>query len=469
MHNVIMGNLDGNLRKIAFDISHVRQIISRPKINIVFSSAQAGLLLEQEGEIYTVKELRPQDPIKPYFILLHSGVAFNVSDYQILFNVKSLPDGLLSGRDIENRACLCAQYGSAETDSFGAAEACLSERDYRTSAGAISAEEFKNIKEMIQKMKQGEFFEALTMEFTGKIKEIASELIEFRKDIQKRIEPDIVQMAVKDIPEASYQLEGINETLEKSTMKIMDINEEQMELANSQHDLLRALISGNGQGAAVGALWEEGRELTLKIRALFSAMPSEAKEAADFIAPNLNSAMEQMSQKGDPERIIEMLEEPIGVINDLVRDCGNGHEQFARLEELNHGLAELVHRVQENGKNPAKEAEPENRKAEALRQQMNVLKKMSELSLSMMEPLSFQDLVGQRIQRIIKLVKNMEMRIEDLIISFGIKFRKHREDPGKSYEELKKDVEKYRSELKGPQRDGQGLKQSDIDDLLETL
>jgi len=100
---------------------------------------------------------------------------------------------------------------------------------------------------------------------------------------------------------------------------------------------------------------------------------------------------------------------------------------------------------------------------------MNALKKISDLSLSMMEPLSFQDLVGQRIQRIIKLVKNMEMRIEDLIVSFGIKFRKHREDPGKSYAELKKDVEKYRLEQRGPQREGQGLKQSDIDDLLETL
>ncbi len=469
MHNVIMGNLDGNLQRIAFDIRSVRQIISRHKINIVVSVDQAGLLLEQEGEIYPVKDLMPQDPIKPYFILLHSGVAFNVSDYQILFNVKALPDGMLSGLDIEDRLCLCAQYRPGEADQSGAGEASLTELDRRVSAGTISAEEFKNLKETIQKLKQGEFFEGLTMEFTGKIKEIARELVEFRTDIRKRIESDFVEMAAKDIPEASYQLEGINETLEKSTMKIMDINEEQIELANSQHDLLRALILGNGQGTAAGAFWEEGRELTLKIRALLGAMPHEAKEAADFILPNLNLAIEQMSQRGDPERIIEALEEPIGVIKDLVRDCGNSPEQFGRLEELNTGLAELVDRVQQNGKSVSKAPEPENRKAEALRQQMNVLKKISDLSLSMMEPLSFQDLVGQRIQRIIKLVKNMEMRIEDLIVSFGIKFRKHREDPGKSYAELKKDVEKYRLEQRGPRREGLGLKQSDIDDLLETL
>jgi chemotaxis regulatin CheY-phosphate phosphatase CheZ len=307
------------------------------------------------------------------------------------------------------------------------------------------------------------------MEFTGKIKEIARELIEFRKDIQKRIEPDIIEIAAKDIPEASYQLEGINENLEKSTMKIMDINEEQMELSNSQYDQLRFLVSGNGQGVEAGTFWEEGRDLTLKIRALLGAMPQEAKEAADFILPNLNLAIEHMSQKDDLEQIIEALEEPIGIIKDLVRDCGNSHEPFARLEELNTRLAEMVGRVQENGNILSGQDLAPDKSLEALRHQMNVLKKISDLSLSMMEPLSFQDLVGQRIQRIIKLVKTMEMRIEDLIISFGIKFRRHREDPGKSYEDLKKDVEKYRAELKGPQREGQGLSQRAIDDLLATL
>jgi chemotaxis regulatin CheY-phosphate phosphatase CheZ len=97
------------------------------------------------------------------------------------------------------------------------------------------------------------------------------------------------------------------------------------------------------------------------------------------------------------------------------------------------------------------------------------LNKISSLSLSMMEPLSFQDLVGQRIQRIIRLVKTMETRIEDLIISFGIKLQRHREDPSRSFEDLDRDVEVYKSELKGPQRTGDGLKQDDIDALLDSL
>jgi chemotaxis regulatin CheY-phosphate phosphatase CheZ len=86
-----------------------------------------------------------------------------------------------------------------------------------------------------------------------------------------------------------------------------------------------------------------------------------------------------------------------------------------------------------------------------------------------MEPLSFQDLVGQRIQKIIKLVRSMEHRIEELIVSFGIKLKNHKEDPTKSFDDLNKDVEVYLSELKGPQREGEGLDQDGIDDLLSNL
>ena len=87
----------------------------------------------------------------------------------------------------------------------------------------------------------------------------------------------------------------------------------------------------------------------------------------------------------------------------------------------------------------------------------------------MMEPLSFQDLVGQRIQRIIRLVKTMEMRIEDLIISFGIKMQRHKENPAMTFEELDKEVAQYKSDLKGPQSDGEGLDQGEVDALLASL
>lgn len=229
--------------------------------------------------------------------------------------------------------------------------------DQKLSFGEISLEEMKDI---IQKLERVQFFESLTKEITGKIKDIAQELVDFRKDLQKKIEPGIIEMAARDIPEASHQLEGINETLENSTMKIMDINDEQMEIIRVQLEQLKTIQS-----------------------------------------------------RGEK---------------------------------------------QETG-----------RVSEIIAQQITALEKINNLSMSMTEPLSFQDLVGQRIQKIVKLVKSMELRIEDLIISFGIKIQKHREDPTMSYSDLHKEVEDYRSELKGPQDDGEGLDQNDIDALLSAL
>ena len=75
--------------------------------------------------------------------------------------------------------------------------------DEKIIAEGVSGIDLEHLQDMIKKMKSGEFFEALTTEFSGKVREIALELVEFRKDIQKRLEPEIVEMAAKEIPEAS--------------------------------------------------------------------------------------------------------------------------------------------------------------------------------------------------------------------------------------------------------------------------
>ncbi len=357
LNSVIMGRLDGNLERVAFDIGNVKQILSRYKANMVFSADDPALFLEVDGHVCPVREPVNRDDIKPYFIVLESGVAFNVSDYQLLFNVKELSSNLLSGTDVTGHQYLCRQNDSEDFSSEVFGEKPEGEN--------INMKEMEGLKDMIKDLKKGQFFEALTMEFSGKIKEIAQELIDFRKDLQKKIEPGIVEMASRDIPEASNQLEGINETLEESTMRIMDINEEQMEIINSQQINLGSFISGDGNSDGVSSLQ--------------------------------------------------------GNMMDIIKE------------------------------------------------QKDVLKSVGDLCMKMMEPLSFQDLVGQRIQKVVKLVKSMEVRIEDLIISFGIKVQKHKEDPNKSFEELKQEVAEYKSELKGPLREGKGMDQAGIDELLAAL
>lgn len=368
MEIAVMGNLDGEIERIAFNTEDIESIITRYGSSLVYSAEDPGMFLELGGQIFPVQGQVNKEDIKPYFIVLKSGVAFNSSDYQILFHVKELPNNLLSGTDVTGRHHLCRMYGNGKVEAKITKEPInLNNLDEKLDAGELSQADIDDLKTMIQKLRQGEFFELLTMEFSSKIKGIAKELIDFRKDIQAKIEPDIVEIASRDIPEASNQLEGINETLEESTMKIMDINEAQMELSKKQIKALDSCLSRgkSGEGISVGLSLEEA---------------------------------------------------------------------MAALEE-----------------------------------QVDILRQIEERSMQMMEPLSFQDLVGQRIQRIIKLVRSMELRIEELIVSFGIKLKKYKEDPSKTYEELDRDVDDYLSELKGPSRKGEGLDQAGIDDLLDNL
>lgn len=67
------------------------------------------------------------------------------------------------------------------------------------------------------------------------------------------------------------------------------------------------------------------------------------------------------------------------------------------------------------------------------------------------------------------LVHQMEGKLKDMIIAFGIKLSEHEKNPDITKEELQKVVEEKVTELAGPQKPGLGLDQGDIDDLLSSL
>lgn len=83
--------------------------------------------------------------------------------------------------------------------------------------------------------------------------------------------------------------------------------------------------------------------------------------------------------------------------------------------------------------------------------------------------MSFQDLTGQRIKRIMGLVSQMEVRLRDMVISFGIKLATHEKNPTITKAALDRVVEEKVAELAGPQKAGGGLDQSCIDDMLANL
>lgn len=86
--------------------------------------------------------------------------------------------------------------------------------------------------------------------------------------------------------------------------------------------------------------------------------------------------------------------------------------------------------------------------------------------MGIMTTLSFQDLTGQRIKRIIEAIKKVERIVFDLYLSTGIQMKAREEAPDRDIAELEAEAKEKVSALKGPQT---RIKQGDVDDLLAQL
>lgn len=90
-----------------------------------------------------------------------------------------------------------------------------------------------------------------------------------------------------------------------------------------------------------------------------------------------------------------------------------------------------------------------------------------------MTSLSFQDITGQRIKKVVTALTQIEATVLDLYLSSGLIIKGREADPSKNIDELQLEahetVQKLKdpqSALKGPQ---QGASQANIDDLLSQL
>ena len=86
--------------------------------------------------------------------------------------------------------------------------------------------------------------------------------------------------------------------------------------------------------------------------------------------------------------------------------------------------------------------------------------------MRIMTTLSFQDLTGQRIKRIITAIKKVEQIVLDLYLSTGLQLLARAETPDKAIAELQAEAKQKVSDLKGPQTK---IQQGDVDDLLAQL
>ena len=91
--------------------------------------------------------------------------------------------------------------------------------------------------------------------------------------------------------------------------------------------------------------------------------------------------------------------------------------------------------------------------------------------MDVMSACNFQDLTGQRIQKIITLVHGIESKIMKMILTFNIKKQEKTGDlDGEKIVKEKEMLAKIEEmELKGPKRKCEAVSQGEVDDLLGDL
>lgn len=86
--------------------------------------------------------------------------------------------------------------------------------------------------------------------------------------------------------------------------------------------------------------------------------------------------------------------------------------------------------------------------------------------MEIMTTLSFQDLTGQRIKRIVTALQQIERVVFELYMATGLSLKAMEANPDQPLDEIRQTSKARASELKGPQS---GASQSDVDDLLSQL
>ncbi|MEW5772121.1 MAG: protein phosphatase CheZ [Thermodesulfobacteriota bacterium] len=90
----------------------------------------------------------------------------------------------------------------------------------------------------------------------------------------------------------------------------------------------------------------------------------------------------------------------------------------------------------------------------------------NEQMVQIMTALSFQDLTGQRIKRVIQALQHIERIVFEVYMSTGLLEKARDERPERDMSEMEAEAKQRVSALKGPQA---GTSQNDVDDLLAQL
>jgi chemotaxis protein CheZ len=170
------------------------------------------------------------------------------------------------------------------------------------------------------------------------------------------------------------------------------------------------------------------------------------EESGNGIVKEKKRADQLFSEAADQlDKILATTEQATGEIMDIV-------EKHMEMQAKSN---EILHSLKSGG---------------VTKEQLHDLREMSDSLnadlMQIMTTLSFQDLTGQRIKRIIGAIKNVEAIVLDLYLSTGIKLKTHEEAPDMDLDQIEEQAERKVSELKGPQMQ---TSQASVDDLLASL
>ena len=219
------------------------------------------------------------------------------------------------------------------------------------------------------------FFRDLAYEMTGQVRELASLIVDFKKDLRSKIHPELTDITVHYIPQVADQLETIIEATEKAANKIMD----NLEGMQGEFEKMERIVSSMREGSIL--------------------VPARTKK-------EMKVALDSHTRKTIVP-LVDYLESHINNSRSLISDS------FIQM--------------------------------------------------------SFQDLTGQRIKGLISLFGQIEGKLKKMVISLGIKLTERVKNPHISGDALQRAVEEKATELAGPQKEGKGLDQASIDELLANL
>ncbi len=304
-------------------------------------------------------------------------------------------------------------------------------------------------------------YKEISEEMFKEIGRLARDLSISIKDLPSTYEKEVdFEKAGLDLESAKSMLEEVVKMTETATMTIMDISEDmqdQCAIIKKALDDVRALnFVGNAVTGAAGTARKDPlllmREMLLNMRALGDALSGllggQAASAAES-GPSIDRAA-------------------------VVRTLADLDAQITFLEtEYNGQLQSSDRYMIVNDSYSMVRKEDHDRLVAALEASDHVIQCIIVNISRILESLSFQDLSGQRIIKIVDLLSNVQIQLLSILVSSGVKLKRLREGRAIEKQSAEAEVDELMSRFRNDaSKDGSGkniLDQQAIDSLLSDL